>query len=148
MILSYVPQGLNDLELPSAVRQAHNTVRNILYSDLQATADADFQNLVETWNNPTGLINDGGWMTVGISELRPCGVDGCQHMYGEGYIGKLVIDDGKGHPVSAEEGSVSYDNNSIHILETHPDSETAQELARRIVGLHEHSAAYRQTHNQ
>jgi hypothetical protein len=104
---------------------------------------AGYAEFLENWTNPTGLLQESIALYSGGSSPNTCSHENCGHQYQGNSMGTLYADDGKGFPIEEIEG-VRFNDNTLHVLEDHPNTEDAIKNAREIIALQSSAEAYRQ----
>lgn len=152
-----LPDTFEDEPVTDSVIQYYNVIKNMtddelgslskeLRAEVKASAQREYDQYVELWNNPTGLLTErvAYAMTPDLSKnyQTPCEEPGCSHSYRSDVFISIMADDGTGNPAS-DIKRIYLSLNTPHVLSEHPTSDTAIHDARAIVKLSETSLANR-----
>ncbi len=152
-----LPDTFNDEPVTDSAIQYYNVIKNMtddelgalsreLRAEVRISAQREYDQYVESWNNPTGLLTErvAYAMTPDLSKNYqiPCEEPGCSHSYRSDVFISVMADDGTGNPASDTE-RIYLSLNTPHVLSEHPTADVAIRDARAIVKLSEASLANR-----
>lgn len=144
-----------DPSITERVKKYYNIIKNMsddeksefedkLEATVKESASNEFDQIIASWNNPTGLFKERVALTHGgPGALYRCSQEGCSHTYTSNIAVQLYIDNGKGD-INFDVKYISLDAQSEHFLEEHPTTEKAITDARAIIGQHEQSIRHSQ----